>query len=186
MKKIIFISAPSGSGKTTIVEYLLNTFYSNLDYSISCTTRIPRYGEKNGKNYFFLKKNEFIKKIKEKKFAEWQEVYPEIFYGTLKSELENKLKNNNLILDIDVLGAIKLKKKYRNNSLSIFIIPPSIDELKKRIENRNFENKKYLKYRINRAKKEILFSNFFDFKIINKSINNTKKNIHNIVYKFLK
>ena len=136
--KFIVIAAPSGSGKTTIVNKLLNEKNLGLSFSISATSREPRKNEKDGENYFFISKEEFLRRVNNDEFVEWEEVYKEVFYGTLFSELENA-KEKNLIFDIDVIGGLNIKRKFKDQSLTIFIKPPSLDELEKRLKNRNSE-----------------------------------------------
>lgn len=140
-QKLIIITAPSGAGKTSITRYLLNTFPDQLDFSISAATRKPRSYEQNGKDYYFISTEEFHQHIRNDEFVEWEMVYEGKYYGTLKSELYRIWGNNKLpLLDIDVKGAIHVQQQYRENSLSIFIQPPSIEELKKRLESRGTES----------------------------------------------
>ena len=131
--KCIILSAPSGSGKTTLVKHLLSFKELNLVFSISATTREKRIGEIPDKDYYFIDKNEFEEKILNKEFIEYEEVYNGIFYGSLKNKVENLLKNNNVVFDIDVEGGIKLKKVFKDDALSIFVKPPSLESLKKRL-----------------------------------------------------
>tara|TARA_B100000497_G_scaffold126370_1_gene165055 strand:+ start:1520 stop:2080 length:561 start_codon:yes stop_codon:yes gene_type:complete len=183
--KLLVITAPSGAGKTTLVQSLIENF-PKLEFSISATTRTPRKNEKNGIDYFFLKKKDFQKKIKLNHFLEWEEVYEGSFYGTLKSNINTIWKNNQVpIFDIDVKGGLTLKDKYGENVLSIFIMPPSIEELESRLNNRKTENTEKVKQRLLKAKKEILFSSKFDCVIINDKIETAKREIHQIVSKFL-
>lgn len=183
---MIIISAPSGAGKTTIVREIMKDKKLNLMFSISATSRKPRNYEKNNYDYYFISVEEFKNKIKNNQFLEWQEVYKNQFYGTLKSELERIWKlNKNPIFDVDVKGALNIKKLYPNQSLAIFIKPPSINELKKRLINRGTETPESIEKRIQKAKYELSFAPKFDKIIINdqlqKAINETKKTILNFL-----
>ncbi|WP_185850769.1 guanylate kinase [Blattabacterium cuenoti] len=184
--KMIILSGPSGSGKTTISQYLLSII-PELEFSISCTTRPIRLEkEKQGKDYFFISNNKFLSKIKKDQFAEWEEVYPKLFYGTLKSEISkiwNKKKH--VLFDVDVKGALHLKKKYPNNSLSIFIMVNSTILLKKRLVKRNNENLSKLIIRLKKAEKEWKYANFFDKILLNINLNKTKKIIQKLVSNYL-
>ena len=142
--KFIVIAAPSGSGKTTIVNKLLKEKNLNLSFSVSATSRAPRNNEVDGLNYFFLTKDEFIKRIENKEFIEWEEVYENTYYGTLISELENSSQKN-LIFDIDVVGGLNIKKKFPKQTITIFIKPPSINELETRLINRNLDSDSSIK-----------------------------------------
>lgn len=182
--KFIVLAAPSGSGKTTLVNKLLKESKLDLSFSISATSRSPRTNELDGKNYFFLSKEEFIKKIKNREFLEWEEVYKDTFYGTLNSELENAVEKN-LIFDIDVIGGLNIKKKFPNQTLTVFIKPPSIDELESRLKKRNSESEFSIKIRINKAKDEILLADKFDYvvenNILEKSYNKVFKLVNNFI-----
>ena len=134
--KCIIFSAPSGSGKTTLVNYLLNQKELNLSFSISATTRQRRDGEVQGKDYFFKTKSDFKKLINNSEFLEHEEVYDDVFYGTLESEVIKQLETQNVIFDIDVIGGIRLKEYFKNNALSIFVKAPSVKELKKRLSSK--------------------------------------------------
>ena len=172
VEKLIIISAPSGSGKTTLCNFLLKKI-NNLNFSISATSRSPRPNEIDGKDYYFLSLMEFKKKIEKNEFIEYEEVYENVFYGTLNSELKRLWSLNKIILfDLDVKGGINLKKMFPEKTLSIFIKPPSIKILEKRLELRESESKKTIKSRINKAKKEILFSEKFDIIITNDNLEN--------------
>ena len=165
--KIIIVTAPSGSGKTTIVKHLLNK-YDFLNFSVSATNREKRATEKDGRDYYFLKTAAFKKKIKAKEFVEWEEVYPGKYYGTLKSEIEKAWNNgNHIIFDIEVKGAVNIKKLYPKNSLAIFIRPPSLQSLQDRLTNRNTETKASLEKRLDRAKMELSYETKFDKILIN-------------------
>jgi guanylate kinase len=183
--KILIFSAPSGAGKTTIVRHLLNKF-SNLEFSISACTRAKRENETDGKDYYFLSVEEFKEKIKKNEFIEWEEVYENNFYGSLKSEIQRIWNNGNIaVFDIDVKGGLNIKKLYRNNALAIFISPPSIDILKERLKNRHSETEESLKVRVQKAIYEMTFANKFDIQIINNKLEDTLLEAEQIVNKFI-
>ena len=166
MKKMLIFTAPSGAGKTTF-RHLLKTF-DNLSFSVSASTRPPREGEVDGKDYYFLTLRKFNNRIKKDAFAEWEEVYPGKFYGTLKKEIAKKWrKKKDIVFDIEVKGATNLKKLYGDRALAVFIKPPSLDALISRLEKRDTENKKTLAERIARAKEELTYENNFDKVLIN-------------------
>ena len=183
---MIIVSAPSGSGKTTLVKHLLNVF-SELEFSISATSRLPRGKEINGKDYHFFKKKIFIEEIKNNSFLEFEEVYPGTYYGTLNSELEKIwIKNKIVVFDIDVIGGLNIKKQFLKNTLSIFISPPSIETLENRLISRKTESLEEIKIRLSKAKKEIALSDEFDFNIINNNLEFAKLEIEKIVSEFIK
>ena len=183
--KLIVISAPSGSGKTTLCDFLLKKI-DHLNFSISATSRNPRANEINGKHYYFLSSLEFKNKIKKNEFIEYEQVYENLFYGTLNSELKRLWSlNKNILFDIDVKGGINLKKKFPENTLSIFIKPPSLKILEQRLELRNSESKTIIQSRINKAKKEILFSEKFDIVITNDNLEEAKKQLLKSVLNFI-
>ncbi|MBK5203087.1 MAG: guanylate kinase [Prolixibacteraceae bacterium] len=183
--KVLIFSAPSGSGKTTIVRHLLKQNYS-FGFSISATSRSPRSTEKNGKDYYFLSNEEFKKKIENEEFLEWQEVYSGTYYGTLKSEVE-RIRNNgeNVLLEIDVLGGINVKKIYGNEALSVFIKAPSLEELKKRLKLRSTDSDEIIRKRIDKAEYELSFSPQFDVILINDNLEDAFIESEKIVEKFL-
>ncbi len=170
--KYIIISAPSGAGKTTIVKYLLNRGL-HLEFSVSATTRIIRENETDGKDYYFLSVEEFKERIKNDEFVEWQEVYRDHFYGTLKKETDRIWSNgNNALFDVDVRGGINLKKIFGEKSLSIFIMPPSLEVLEKRLVARGTDKPEKIKMRVEKAAEEILLSNQFDHTVVNEVLEN--------------
>ncbi|MDC6480282.1 guanylate kinase [Flavobacteriaceae bacterium] len=183
--KCIIFSAPSGSGKTTLVNHLLNQKELNLSFSISATTRQKRDGEVQGKDYFFKTKSDFKKLINNSEFLEYEEVYDDVFYGTLESEVIKQLETQNVIFDIDVIGGIRLKEYFKNNALSIFVKAPSVKELKKRLSSRNKDSNESIEARIQKAQKEIEKESEFDLSIINNNLDLAKKESFNIVKKFL-
>ena len=166
-QKIIIITAPSGAGKTSITQFLLNK-YPLLSFSISAATRKPRAGEVDGEQYYFMSEEQFKTKINANEFVEWEMVYEGNYYGTLKTELE-KIWNQGKtpVLDIDVKGAIHIQQEFGKDCLSIFIEPPSVDELRKRLESRGSETAESLATRINKASYEISFSHQFQQTIVN-------------------
>ena len=183
--KIIIITAPSGSGKTTITHHLLKTI-PRLAFSISAATRQPRGNEVNGKDYYFISEDDFRQKIQNNEFAEWEMVYEGKYYGTLKAELERVWKENKIpLLDIDVKGAIHVQKQFPDTSLSLFILPPSIDELKKRLESRGTESEASLNARLNKAAYELSFKDEFDKVIVNKDLQQACSEAENIVNSFI-
>lgn len=183
--KLIIVSAPSGAGKTTLVKYLLEEI-STLEFSVSCATRNPRENEMDGKDYYFISTREFKEKIENQEFAEWEEVYKNNFYGTLKSEIERIWANGKqVIFDIDVVGGLNLKKLYPENSLAIFIMPPSVEELENRLRNRNTESEEKLQMRINKAEQELLLASKFDRIIVNNDLEKSKMEIRELVENFM-
>lgn len=186
MNKLIVISAPSGAGKTTIVREIMKDEKLRLKFSVSATNRQPRQNEINGKDYYFLDTEEFKQKIKNNEFVEWQEVYKNQFYGTLKSEIERIFKNNyNVIFDVDVLGGINIKKQYPDITCSIFIKPPSIEELEKRLLNRGTEDYDSIKKRIAKAKYEISLADKFDKIVVNDKLEDAVNEVHKIISDFI-
>jgi len=184
--KLIIFSAPSGSGKTTLVHHLLKQPELNLAFSISAASREKRSGEKNGKDYYFISPEEFKKKIENDEFVEWEEVYKNNFYGTLKEEVE-RLRNQgkNIIFDIDVKGGLNIKKQFPNDSLAVFVQPPSIEELIERLKNRKTETPEKIKMRIDKAEEELKFADKFDKIILNDNLEKAKQEAYNIVKNFL-
>lgn len=183
--KLIIFSAPSGSGKSTIVNYLLSKKL-NLQFSISATNRSPRGTEQHGKEYYFLTTEEFKKCIDNGDFLEYEEVYPGRFYGTLKKEVENRLqKGVNILFDVDVVGGCNIKKHYGNRALSIFIQPPSIEELRRRLEKRATDTPEVIEKRIEKASFELTFAQRFDKIIVNDDLEKAQDETLSAVKKFL-
>jgi|TARA_B100001094_G_C18131793_1_gene772677 guanylate kinase len=183
--KVIILCAPSGSGKTTLAKYLLSFKGLNLKFSVSATTRKSRDGEVNGIDYLFLSLIEFKNKINKNEFVEYEEVYPNIFYGTLKSKINSLLKKYNVIFDVDVVGGQSLKKFFTSNSLSIFINPPSINELENRLRKRKNNSDYEINERLYKAKKEMEMKDQFDINIVNENLNISKTKIFKIVNNFI-
>lgn len=185
MGKLVIFSAPSGAGKSTIVNYLL-TQNLNLQFSISATSRLPRGTEKHGTEYYFLSPEEFRGKIKEDEFLEYEEVYQDKLYGTLKSEVERILNSGgNVIFDVDVVGGCNIKRFYGDKALSIFIEPPSIEELRCRLEKRGTDSPEIIEARIAKAEQEIAFASQFDIIIINDNLEKAKEKALKVVTDFL-
>lgn len=185
MNKAIIFSAPSGSGKTTIVHKLIERGLP-LGFSISATSRPCRSGEQNKKDYFFLSIKDFREKIHKNHFLEWEEVYENILYGTLKSETQRLWdKGKAVIFDVDVKGAIRLKEILKHNALSLFIKTPSLDVLEKRLRERKTENEASVKKRLDRANFEISFENKFDYCIINDNLEKAIDEAEKIILHFL-
>jgi guanylate kinase len=186
-QKIIILTAPSGAGKTSITHYLLNKFPNDLAFSISAATRPSRGVEKNGIDYYFISEEEFTNKIQHEEFIEWEMVYEGKYYGTLKSELQRIWNENKTpLLDIDVKGAIHVQQQYPENTLAIFIEPPSIEELKKRLASRGTDNEDSLNARVNKASDELSFKHSFDHVVINTDLAKACAETEKLVYEFIK
>lgn len=183
--KLVIISAPSGAGKTTIVRSLLGSGL-NLEFSISATTRKKREGEKNGREYYFLTPEDFREKISRDEFVEWEEVYADHMYGTLKCELERIWsKGSNVLFDVDAKGGINLKRIFGEMALSIFIMPPSVEELKTRLEKRGTDTHEKIAMRVEKAKSEMAFSDQFDRIIINDNLHQAISEVQKQIETFL-
>ncbi len=183
--KILIITAPSGAGKTSVTTHLLQLF-PELTFSVSAATRQKRDNEVNGVDYYFMSLDEFQQKIRENEFIEWEMVYEGKYYGTLKSEMERIWKSGKVpVLDIDVKGAIHVQQQYPNNTLSVFIEPPSIEELKRRLQGRGTETKESLDARINKAAYEISFKHSFSHTIVNHNLDEARREAVGIVKNFL-
>lgn len=185
--KLIVFSAPSGSGKTTIVKHLLGKEDLNLEFSISAASRKPRGEETNGKDYYFMSTEEFKKHIKNEDFLEWEEVYRDNFYGTLKSEVERIwAKGKNVIFDIDVSGGLRIKHKFPVETLAVFVKPPSIDELKIRLKKRSTETDDKINMRIAKASVELATAPQFDVVIKNYDLDIALEEAYQLVKDFVK
>lgn len=183
--KLLIFSAPSGSGKSTIIKYLFDAKLP-LAFSISATSRPPRGTEQNGVEYFFLTPDEFRKKIEEGDFLEYMEVYPGRFYGTLKSQVEKQLAaGENIVLDVDVCGGCNIKKMYGAQALSLFIQPPSVEELRRRLEKRGTDAPDVIADRIERAEYELGFARKYDKVIINDDLEKAEQEAFKIVSDFI-
>lgn len=184
-KKLIVVSAPSGAGKTTLVRHLLDTI-PGLSFSVSATTRAPRQGETNGKDYFFITVTQFSAAVTSGDMLEWEEVYNGTFYGTLKSEVDRMLNSGfHVIFDVDVVGGLNIKKHFGKRALAIFISPPSVEALEERLINRGTEPAEKIRQRIEKARWELDFAPEFDLVIVNSSLEMAKTEILGNVTEFL-
>ncbi len=184
--KMVIISAPSGAGKSTIVSYLLERGI-NLTFSVSATTRPPRGSEKNGREYYFLSVRDFRKKVESGDFVEWEEVYEDQLYGTLKSEIERIWESgSNVLFDVDVKGGMNLKKLFGDRAVSIFIKPPSLRELEKRLLVRGTDQDSKIKMRLKKASSEMKLSDNFDHIVTNDNLVQAENEVFGIVSSFLK
>ncbi len=185
MGKLIIFSAPSGAGKTTIVKHLLRKL-SNLEFSVSATSRPLRQGETDGKDYYFLSTEEFKKKIDRDEFLEWEEVYSGVCYGTLKSEI-NRIweKGSHVLFDVDVVGGLNIKKQYPDNALAIFVMPPNSETLAERLCGRGTDSEESIQKRLDKAEWELTFAPKFDIIIVNDDLEKAVEETINIVTRFI-
>jgi guanylate kinase len=184
--KLIIFSAPSGAGKTTIVQHLLKKI-PELEFSISATTRKPRGDEEDGKDYYFISKQEFLHRIAKKHFVEFEEVYSGTFYGTLRTEIERIWNDGKaVIFDIDVEGGLHLKRKYEELALAVFVQPPSLDVLKQRLSDRGTDTQEKLKERFDKAEKELNYAPQFDIILKNHDLQTACEEAEDLVKNFLK
>jgi guanylate kinase len=183
--KLIIFSAPSGAGKTTIVRHLLDRKL-NLEFSVSATSRAPRPNETNGKDYYFLTEKEFKRKIENNEFLEWEEVYKGVYYGSLRSEVE-RIRNlgKNVIFDVDVVGGLNIKKFYDDEALAIFVQPPSVEELRKRLISRSTETEEKIQMRIAKAEHELSFAKQFDKLVTNNDLEQACREAEELIREFL-
>lgn len=185
MNKLIIFSAPSGSGKSTIINYLLEQGL-NMAFSISATSRPPRGQEQHGVEYFFLSPEEFRQRIANDEFLEYEEVYTDRFYGTLKSQVENQLAaGQNVVFDVDVVGGCNIKQFYGDRALSVFIQPPSIEELRRRLEGRGTDAPEVIESRLAKAAYELSFAPKFDVVIVNDDLDTAKAEALKVIREFL-
>ncbi|WP_297088429.1 guanylate kinase [uncultured Draconibacterium sp.] len=183
--KLVIFSAPSGAGKTTIVKHLLKQGF-DLEFSISATSREPRHTETHGKDYYFLSADEFIEKVKNDEFLEWEEVYQGTSYGTLKSEVERiREQGKNVIFDVDVVGGLNIKKYYGDEALAVFVQPPSVEELRKRLVGRSTDSEEKIAMRVAKAEHELSFAPQFDVVIINDKLDDAYLEAENVLADFL-
>ncbi len=185
--KLLIFCAPSGSGKSTLVQWLINEHPElNLRFSISCTTRQPRGTEQNGVEYFFITPDEFRQKIAEDAFVEYEEVYTDKFYGTLKSQVQTQIeRGENVMFDIDVKGGCNIKRQYGDEALSLFIQPPSITELRRRLTGRGTDSAEMVEQRLAKAEYEMSFAPQFDRIIVNDDLDKAKADVYSVIKEFL-
>lgn len=185
---MIIVSAPSGSGKSTIVNWLMKEHPElHLNFSISCTSRAPRGTEQNGVEYFFLTPEEFKEKIQHNEFLEYEEVYENRFYGTLKQQVENQREaGQNVVFDVDVKGGVNIKKYYGDDAMSLFIQPPSVEELRRRLEHRGTDAPEAIEERLAKAAYEMTFAPQFDHVVVNDDLETAKQETLKLVQDFLK
>lgn len=185
--KLFIFSAPSGAGKTTIVKHLLNKFNQELSFSISATTRLPRGQEVDGRDYYFISKEAFQEKIKNKEFVEYEEVYNGIYYGTLQSEIQRIWDDGkSVVFDIDVVGGRNLKGIFQNQALAIFVQPPSLEELERRLSTRGTDSIEKVKERIEKAEYELDQAKFFDTILLNDNLPEACQQAERLIEDFLK
>jgi guanylate kinase len=186
LEKVVIFSAPSGAGKTTITKYILEHI-ERCEFSVSATTRAIRGQEKNGHDYYFLSIDQFKKKIERDEFVEWEEVYTDLFYGTLKSEVDRIWSKGNIVLfDVDVKGGVNLKKYFREKALSIFIMPPTIQVLEERLRKRGTETEEAIQMRVAKADKEMLYQDKFDQIVLNDDLVTAQQDAYKKIIAFLK
>ena len=184
--KLIVFSAPSGSGKTTIVRHLLKQEELNLEFSISATSREKRGNEQNGKDYYYLSLKEFKNKIKADEFLEWEEVYRDNFYGTLKAEVERIwAKGKHVIFDIDVSGGLRIKRKFPEQTLAVFVKPPDLNELVRRLKERGEESEDKISMRVAKAPAELATAPLFDVIVINSNLEHALNHAYQLVSDFI-
>lgn len=183
--KLFIFSAPSGSGKTTLVHHLLNQNLP-LGFSISATSRQPRGEEVDGKDYYFYSEVDFRKKIDENAFVEFEEVYPGTFYGTLRSEIERLwAEGKHVLFDIDVVGGLNIKAQFPEETLSIFVQPPSLEELEKRLRSRGTETEDKIQQRLDKSAKELVYAQDFDTILVNDNLSTAKQDVVRIIKQFM-
>jgi len=184
--KLIVFSAPSGSGKTTIVHHLLGQNGLNLDFSISATSREKRGNEVDGKDYYFISLDQFKSHIEADEFVEWEEVYTNNFYGTLKTEVQRIwAEGKHAIFDIDVVGGLRIKKKFPESTLAVFVKAPSIEVMEHRLRARSTDSEEKIKERITKAEREIVYAKDFDIVLVNDNLETAKKEATTLIEKFI-
>lgn len=184
--KIIILSAPSGTGKSTIIGRIIERAELKLGFSISATSRAPRGAERDGREYYFLSSDEFRSKVAAGDFVEWEEVYPGTCYGTLKSEVERVTSSGrNLIMDIDVKGGLNVKRYFADDALSIFILPPSLEELERRLRGRATDSEETIAKRLGKAEYELGFADRYDVRIVNDDIEHASEEVAQAIKQFL-
>ncbi|MDE5774556.1 MAG: guanylate kinase [Muribaculaceae bacterium] len=182
--KIIVLSAPSGTGKSTIISKIIDDPRLRLEFSISATSRAPRGVEQNGREYYFLSHDEFMKRVANDEFVEWEEVYAGTCYGTLKSEVERVVgSGNNIIMDIDVKGGVNVKKIFGKDAIDIFIVPPSHDELERRLRGRATDSEEIIRKRLDKAEFELGFAPQYTYRVVNDSLDQAVAEVSDIILK---
>lgn len=183
--KLIIFSAPSGAGKSTLVHHLLSCGF-DMEFSVSATSRAPRGSELNGTDYYYLTPDEFRKKIENNEFLEYEEVYPNCFYGTLRTEIERITSTGkNIVFDVDVIGGINIKKEFSDRALAVFVAPPSIEILHQRLINRGTDSQEMIQKRIGKADYEMTFAPQFDIVVVNDDLEKAKKEAEQAIKLFL-
>ncbi len=183
--KLIIFSAPSGAGKSTIVNYLINKGL-DIEFSISATSRLPRGNEQNGVEYYFLTPDEFRAKIANDEFVEYEEVYKDCYYGTLKSEIDRiGVNGKNILFDVDVIGGLNIKKQYGDRALLVFIAPPGINELRNRLTARGTDSPEMIDLRVAKAEYELSFAPQFDLKIVNDDLQKAQLEVEKAIQNFI-
>ena len=183
--RVVIISAPSGAGKSTLAHWLLERF-PNLELSVSVTSRAPRGTEQEGREYYFISNEAFKEKVRQNAFVEWEEVYPETCYGTLKSELERiRSSGHSILFDVDVKGGVRLKQIFGAQAISLFIKPPSLEVLRKRLEKRGTDSPEAIQKRLDKAEDEISYASHFDKIIVNNNLDESKLHIEQEVRSFI-
>ncbi|MDE6329854.1 MAG: guanylate kinase [Muribaculaceae bacterium] len=184
--KIIILSAPSGTGKSTIISHIIERAELRLGFSISATSRSPRGAERDGREYYFLTPDEFGRRVAAGDFVEWEEVYPGTCYGTLKSEVERVVgEGRNLIMDIDVKGGLNVKKYFGSRALTIFILPPSLEELERRLRGRATDSEEALERRLGKARYELGFADDYDVRVVNDDIDRASDEVADAIMRFI-
>lgn len=185
--QLIVISAPSGCGKSTLINKIYKDELLKLVFSVSCTSRNPRAGEIDGKDYYFISDEDFVRRIENDEFIEWEEVYAGTHYGTLKSEVDRAHdEGKNLLLDIDVKGGVNVKKMYADKAVTVFIQPPSLKELERRLRSRGTEDEESILRRLNKAEYELQFASQYDHVVINDNLDIAAKELRDILFQSLK
>ena len=186
-KKIIIVSAPSGTGKSSIISKIIDNPELALGFSVSATSRSPRGEERDGREYYFLTPDEFSRRVEAGEFVEWEEVYKGTCYGTLLSEVERVTgEGRNLIMDIDVKGALNVKKRFGDEAVSIFIMPPSLEELERRLRGRQTDSEEAISRRLGKAGYEMTFASEFDERVVNDNLSRAASEVEEIIRNFVK
>lgn len=184
--KVIIVTAPSGSGKTTLVKYLLERF-ATLEFSVSACTREPRHNELHGRDYYFISPDEFQKRIADKEFVEYEEVYPGNYYGTLNSEINRIWASRGVVLfDVDVKGALKLKEIFKDDALAVFIKAPNLDILEARLRSRGTESEDKIQVRLSKVREELMMEPKFDVVVVNDRLDKAQNEIEQVVAEFIR